>query len=111
MNIEMRSVPVQKDGTGNPNDLLKYIDSNTIALAASACNYAHGTIDDIAAIAKIALNHNIGFHVDNCLGGFVNCFMEPHKKDMPPFDFRVPGVTTISADTHKYGYGPKGMSV
>lgn len=110
-NIEYRGVPVNAAGHGNPSDYEKYIDSNTIALGASACNYAHGIHDDIEAIGQIALKYNVGLHVDNCLGGFINCFMDEVIDKMTPFDFRVPGVTTISADTHKYGYGPKGMSV
>lgn len=109
-NIETRMV-FAKNGYADPERLRSYIDSNTIAIVASACNYAHGAIDDIKAFGKIALEYKIGLHVDNCLGGFVNCFGEEFNKNMPPFDFRVKGVTSISADTHKYGYGPKGMSV
>ena len=58
-------------------------------------------------VSKPGLELGIPVHVDACLGGFLLCFLE----DMPPFDFRVPGVTSLSADTHKYGYGPKGGSV
>uniref|UniRef100_A0A7S3NBI7 sphinganine-1-phosphate aldolase n=1 Tax=Euplotes harpa TaxID=151035 RepID=A0A7S3NBI7_9SPIT len=111
MEIEPREIPVDKNGFHNPQLVYKYMDSNTIALVTSACGYAHGNIDDIETIAGIAHDHNIGCHVDNCLGGFVNCFVEFSQKKVLPFDFRVKGVTSISADTHKYGYGPKGMSV
>ena len=68
-------------------------------------------MDDIETIAGIAADYNVGCHVDNCLGGFVNWFVEYSLEDVLPFDFRTRGVTTISADTHKFGYGPKGMSV
>ena len=109
-NIETRMI-YTKNGYADPEILHSYIDNNTIAIIASACNYAHGTIDDIEHFGRIAHEYKIGLHVDNCLGGFVNCFGEEFNKNMFPFDFRVKGVTSISADTHKYGYGPKGMSV
>ena len=57
------------------------------------------------------LDHNIGLHVDGCLGGFILPWGEQLGYDIPAFDFRVPGVTSISADTHKYAYGLKGTSV
>ena len=60
-------------------------------------------------IAKIAMKRNLPFHVDSCLGGFLLPFCD--VPDLEPFDFRVKGVTSISADTHKYGYAPKGSSV
>lgn len=81
-------------------------------LVGSAPQFPHGIIDPIEEIAKLGLRHNIPVHVDACLGGFLIPFMESagHKLD-EKFDFRVPGVTSISADTHKYGYAPKGTSV
>ena len=111
MEIEARVIPIENEGEGVPERLYKYIDSNTIAVVASATAYAHGTFDDVKAIAGIAADFNVGCHVDNCLGGFVNCFVEYNQDEVLPFDFRTRGVTSISADTHKYGYGPKGMSV
>jgi sphinganine-1-phosphate aldolase len=89
-----------------------HIVSNTIALVGSAGNYPYGTIDPIEALGALAEQHAIGLHVDGCLGGFILPFgQELGVPDIPLFDFRVPGVTTISADTHKYGYGLKGTSV
>ncbi|KAI8055085.1 pyridoxal phosphate-dependent transferase [Syncephalis plumigaleata] len=87
------------------------INRNTIMLAGSAPNFPYGTIDDISALAKLAKRHGIGMHVDCCLGGFIAPFMEKAGFHMPPFDFRVDGVTSISCDTHKYGFAPKGTSV
>jgi sphinganine-1-phosphate aldolase len=110
-NIEIRRVPMNQNAESYAEDLLPYIDSNTIAIVVSACNYAHGAIDDIEGCAKIALQYGIGMHVDNCLGGFINCFADEFKNNMFGFDFRVKGVTSISCDIHKYGYGPKGQSV
>lgn len=87
------------------------ISPNTIMIAASAPNYPHGMIDDIMALGRVALKRDIPFHVDCCLGGFIVPFMEAAGFPMAPFDFRVRGVTSISCDTHKYGFAPKGTSV
>jgi sphinganine-1-phosphate aldolase len=89
----------------------KQINRNTVLLVGSAGNYPYGTIDPIGALSDLALEHGIGLHVDGCLGGFILPWGEQLGYDIAPFDFRHPGVTTISADTHKYGYGPKGTSV
>ena len=67
----------------------------------SAPNYPYGTMDDIQAVAALGRQYNIPVHVDACLGGFVIVFMAKAGFDLPPFDFSVPGVTSISADTHK----------
>jgi sphinganine-1-phosphate aldolase len=87
------------------------VDANTVALVGSAPNYGYGTIDPITELGAIALEHGIGLHVDGCLGGFLLPFGRELGFDIPAFDFSVPGVTTISADTHKYGYALKGTSV
>ena len=87
------------------------IDANTIAIIGSACNYGYGTIDPIAELANLALQRGVGRHVDGCHGGFILPFGEMLGFPIPVFDFRIPGVTTISADTHKYGYGLKGTSL
>ena len=88
-----------------------HINPNTVALVGSAGNYPYGTIDPIAELSALALQHEIGLHVDGCLGGFILPWGEQLGYDIPIFDFRLPGVTSISADTHKYGYGLKGTSV
>lgn len=94
------------------NKMKRAINSNTCMLVASAPNFPYGIIDPIERIAKIGMSRGIPVHVDACLGGFLIPFMEgcDFKLD-EKFDFRVPGVTSISADTHKYGYAPKGTSV
>ena len=81
---------------------------HTIAVLGSACNYGYGTIDPIAALARSRSERGVGLHVDGCLGGFILPWGQELGYDIPVFDFRVPGVTSISADTHKYGYGFKG---
>ncbi|XP_060525909.1 sphingosine-1-phosphate lyase [Cylas formicarius] len=87
------------------------INRNTIMLVGSAPNFPYGTMDDIAAISELGIKYGIPVHVDSCLGGFLTCFMEEAGYPTPPCDFRLPGVTSISADPHKYGFTPKGTSV
>jgi len=77
----------------------------------SAPNFPHGVIDPIPEIAALAAERGIGCHVDACLGGFILPWAERLGYPVPPFDFRLPGVTSMSADTHKYGYAAKGSSV
>ena len=112
LGVELRSVPVDPTtGKVDPAEMDAACDSNTIAMMGSACNYGYGTIDPIEELGQIALRRNIGLHVDGCLGGFILPWGQELGYDIPLFDYRVPGVTTISADTHKYGYGFKGTSV
>jgi len=82
-------------------------------LVGSATEYSYGIIDPIEDLAKFALLYNVGLHVDCCLGGFFMPFAEIllEKEVFPKFDFWINGVTSISMDTHKYGCGPKGLSV
>ncbi|KAM4703785.1 sphingosine-1-phosphate lyase 1 [Rhinophrynus dorsalis] len=87
------------------------ISKNTAMLVCSAPQFPHGIIDPVEDVAKLALKYQVPFHVDACLGGFLIVFMEKAGFPLKPFDFRVKGVTSISADTHKYGYAPKGSSV
>jgi glutamate/tyrosine decarboxylase-like PLP-dependent enzyme len=110
--VEMRIAPVDPVTTQVDLDWVRrHVDSNTVALVGSACNYGYGTIDPIEDLGALALEHGIGLHVDGCLGGFILPFGRELGYDIAPFDFSVPGVTTISADTHKYGYALKGTSV
>ena len=110
LGIELRTVPVTADTTVDPAVVSKQVDDQTIAIMGSATNYGYGTIDPIAELGQVALEHDTGLHVDGCLGGWILPFGEELGYDIPAFDFRVPGVTTISADTHKYGYSLKGTS-
>lgn len=84
---------------------------NTVLIVGSAPNFPHGIIDDITGLSKIALRRRIPLHVDACLGSFIVPFLEKAGLPTTPFDFRVKGVTSISCDTHKYGFAPKGNSV
>lgn len=92
----------------------RLVNRNTVLLVGSAPNYPHGIMDDIAGLSRLALRHKIPLHVDACLGSFIVAFLDKsgvHKKPVPPFDFRLEGVTSISCDTHKYGFAPKGSSI
>ncbi len=110
--IEVRNAPVDPETTKvDVAAMTELIDENTIAIMGSACNYGYGTIDPIEELSDLALEKGVGLHVDGCLGGFILPWGQELGWDIPTFDFRLPGVTTISADTHKYGYGFKGGSV
>ncbi len=87
------------------------INKNTIALVGSAPSFPHGVIDPISEMAALAKEAGIGMHVDACVGGFVLPWAEKLGYHLPAYDFRLPGVTSMSADTHKYGLAPKGSSV
>jgi len=87
------------------------INDNTVVLVGSSGNYPYGTIDPIEEMSQLALELGVGLHVDGCLGGFILPWGQELGYDIPDFHFRLPGVTSMSADTHKYGYGPKGTSV
>lgn len=84
---------------------------NTAMLVCSAPQFPHGVMDPVEEVGKLAERYNLPLHVDACLGGFLIPFMNSAGFPLAPFDFRVKGVTSISADTHKYGYAPKGSSV
>lgn len=90
--------------------MARLINKNTILLVGSAPNFPHGIIDDIPALSKLALKHRIPLHVDCCLGSFMVALLDKAGYPTVPFDFRVKGVTSISCDTHKYGFAPKGNS-
>ncbi|KAL8720138.1 MAG: hypothetical protein Q9225_002953 [Loekoesia sp. 1 TL-2023] len=88
----------------------RLINSNTILLVGSAPNFPHGIIDDIAALSRLALRRRVPLHVDCCLGSFLMPFLSRAGFPTQPFDFSLKGVTSISCDTHKYGFAPKGNS-
>lgn len=99
------------DGRVLVNAMRKAIGRNTILLAASAPQYPHGVVDPIPELGELALKRKLPLHVDACFGGFILPWLERLGVEMPAWDFRVPGVTSISADVHKYGYAAKGASI
>lgn len=109
--LEEVRAPVDPQTTQVDMDFVRdHITPRTALLVGSACNYGYGTIDPIDELSDLAVEHGVGLHVDGCLGGFILPWGEALGHPIPVFDFRLPGVTSISADTHKYGYGPKGSS-
>ncbi len=109
--IKIRQIPVDEDYRADVSAASAAITKNTIVLVGSAPSFPHGMVDPIEELSTLAHGRNIGFHTDACLGGFVLPWAERLGYSVPPFDFRLPGVTSISADTHKYGYAAKGTSV
>ncbi|MEV0068458.1 aminotransferase class V-fold PLP-dependent enzyme [Amycolatopsis sp. NPDC050768] len=94
-----------------PDAMAAAIDESTVLVVASAPSYAHGVVDPIPEIAAAAAARGVRMHVDACIGGWVLPYFAKLGADVPPFDFRVPGVTSISVDLHKYAYCAKGVSV
>lgn len=110
--IKVRMVPVDPvTFKVNPKTMESYINSNTIMLVGSAPNFPNGAIDPIEELSQLAIKYDLPLHVDACLGGYLIPFMGSVGYNLPLFDFRLPGVTSISCDTHKYGFTPKGTSV
>lgn len=95
----------------DPRAMAAAIDADTVLVVASAPSYAHGVVDPVAEIAAAAAERGVRCHVDACIGGWVLPYFRRLGVDVPPFDFAVPGVTSMSVDLHKYAYCPKGTSV
>lgn len=103
--------PIGDDYRVDVKEMQKLVNANTVLMVASAPQYPQGVIDPVEDVAAIAQKWGILCHVDGCVGGYLLPFLEMGGVLLPKFDFRVPGVTSMSADTHKYGYAAKGASV
>ncbi|XP_058192790.1 sphingosine-1-phosphate lyase isoform X2 [Rhododendron vialii] len=110
-NIKLWRIPVNKEFIADVGAIRRRINRNTILIVGSAPGFPHGIIDPIEELGELAFSSEICFHVDLCLGGFVLPFARKLGYPIPPFDFSVKGVTSISADVHKYGLAPKGTSI
>ncbi|KAI8888968.1 sphingosine-1-phosphate lyase [Backusella circina FSU 941] len=111
-NIKVITIPVDPvTYRVDVKKMARAITKNTVMIAGSAVNFPHGIADDIVALGKLAKKHDIGLHVDCCLGSFIMPFLEKAGLPTTNFDFRVEGVTSISCDTHKYGFAAKGSSI
>ncbi len=108
--IEAKRLALDDSLRADASRLEAMIDRDTVMILGSAPGYPHGTIDPIAAMGEIAARRGVPMHVDACVGGFILPFMEMNGHALPDWDYRVPGVTSISADVHKYGYAAKGAS-
>ncbi len=109
MDVEVRRAPL-KDYLADPAAIEAAVDENTIMIVGSAPCFPFGLIDPIEALGELALRKNLWLHVDACVGGYIAPFVRMNGADLAPFDFAVPGVSSISADLHKYGYASKGAS-
>jgi sphinganine-1-phosphate aldolase len=108
--VKLVKVDVDQDQRADVRKMAKAIGWRTIGLVASAPQYPHGVIDPIAELGELAMEKKLPLHVDACVGGFVLPWLEKLGRPIPKWDFRVPGVTSISADLHKYAYAGKGAS-
>jgi glutamate/tyrosine decarboxylase-like PLP-dependent enzyme len=111
LGLEHRQIPLDAELRADLAEAQRLVDERTVLVVGSAPNYPFGTVDPIPELAALAARRGISMHVDGCLGGFLLPFWERLGEQVPPFDFRVPGVSTMSADVHKYGYCVKGASV
>lgn len=109
MDVEVRRAPL-KDYLADPVAIEAAVDENTIMIVGSAPCFPFGLIDPIEALGELAQRKNLWLHVDACVGGYIAPFVRMNGADLAPFDFAVPGVSSISADLHKYGYASKGAS-
>jgi glutamate/tyrosine decarboxylase-like PLP-dependent enzyme len=111
LGLEARRVPVRADRTADVPAMLAATDARTVAIVGSAPCYPFGTTDPIPELGALALERELWLHVDACVGGFLSPFLERLGVALPDWDFRVPGVSSISADIHKHGMAPKGASL
>jgi len=109
--VEVAKIPVRDDWRADVDAMAAAVTDRTVLVVGSAPQYPQGVVDPIPELAAIAADAGANFHTDACMGGLVLPFMEAVGHEVPPWDFRVPGVTSISADLHKLGYTPKGASV
>lgn len=111
LDLELVQIPLMADYRADPDAARELLSEETALIVGSAPCYPFGVVDPIPELAALAQEHGASFHTDACLGGFLLPFLAKLGVEVPPFDFRVKGVTTISADVHKYGYCTKGASV
>ena len=111
LGFKVRMLPVDEGQCARADSLPRYVNRRTALIVASAPSYPHGILDPVEEIAAFAKKRGILCHVDACVGGFMLPWVEELGYAVAPWDFRLPGVTSISADLHKFGYAAKGCSV
>ena len=109
--VESRRVDVKDDWRADVDAMRARVDQNTVLVVASAPQYPQGVVDDVSGIAALALDADCNCHVDACMGGVTLAYLERLGEVLPPWNLRVPGVSSISVDLHKFGYTSKGASV
>jgi sphinganine-1-phosphate aldolase len=110
MDLDVRRVPVGADLRADVAAMEAALDDDTIMIVGSAPNFPYGGIDPIAELGALAERRKVWLHVDACVGGYLAPFARQIGRDIPDFDFLVPGVASISADLHKFGFCPKPAS-
>lgn len=110
MDLEVRRTPVRDDLRADAAAFEAALDADTIMIVGSAPCFPYGVIDPIAELSKLALRRKLWLHVDACVGGYIAPFAAMLQRDIPAFDFGVPGVSSMSADLHKFGFCPKPAS-
>lgn len=110
MDIEVRRVPVAADLLADVTAMAAATDAQTVMLVGSAPSFPYGLIDPIGSLSELALKRDLWLHVDACVGGYIAPFVRMNGGNIPPFDFELDGVCSMSADLHKYGYCAKGAS-
>ncbi len=109
--MPIHTTKVADDWTADVDAMAAAVNDRTVLVVGSAPQFPQGVVDPIPEIAELAATVDANCHVDACMGGFVLPFAEMLGRPVPPWDFRVDGVHSISADIHKLGYAPKGVSV
>jgi glutamate/tyrosine decarboxylase-like PLP-dependent enzyme len=110
LDLKVVTVPQKDDLSADVDAIAAAIGPNTIGIVGSAPNWPYGHVDPIEEFGQLAGTHDLWLHVDACVGGYILPFMRELGELIPPYDFSVPGVRSISADLHKYGYAPKPCS-
>ena len=110
MDMEVRRAPVSSDWRADPAAIEALMDDDTIMIVGSAPCFPYGVIDPMTELGALADKRGVWLHVDACVGGYIAPFARMIGRDIPEFDFAVPGVSSISADLHKYGFCPKPAS-
>jgi glutamate/tyrosine decarboxylase-like PLP-dependent enzyme len=109
--MKVRRVPLRNDFRADVGAIAAAVSSDTVLIVGSAPSFPHGVFDPIPELAAVARERNLWMHVDACVGGFLAPFVRRLGYPIPPFDFAVEGVRSMSADLHKYGFAAKGASV
>ena len=111
LGIRLRQVPLGEDRSADAQRMAAAVNERTILLACSAPAFPYGVVDRVEEVAAVARRHDLPLHVDACVGGFMLPWVEALGYEVPRWDFRVEGVTSMSTDLHKFAYGAKGASV
>ena len=111
LNMKIVRMPGSINWSADVASMAAAVNENTIMIVGSSPPYPYGQTDSIEELAALALIHNLWMHSDACIGGMILPFMQKLGEQIPPFDFSIPGVTSMSVDMHKFGYANKGISL